>query len=97
MKKCKNCGKEMVSASDFANNDINSEYCSICMKKDGTVRTYAEFKSIMAVHLLTSEGKELSKQLGLDPANNQEEAEKLAEWVMNIMSKNVPELKNLSK
>lgn len=94
MKKCKNCGKEMQKAEDFANQDINSDYCKICVKKDGSLRTYDEFKNIMIVHLLTSEGKKLTEQLGLEPATTQEEAEKLADWVMNIMAEHTPELKN---
>ena len=94
MKKCKNCGHEMLKPDDFANQDPNSEYCSTCMKKDGTLRTYDEFREIMVVHLLTSEGRKLTEQLKLEPAKNREEAEKLADWVMNLMAEHTPELKN---
>lgn len=92
MKKCKNCGREMLKYEDYANKDLNSENCSICVKKDGKLRTYSDFKNIMVVHLLTREGKELAEKLGFSPATTQEEAEKLADWVMKTMAENVPEI-----
>lgn len=92
MKKCKNCGREMLKYEDFANKDLASEYCNICVKKDGKLRTYSDFRNIMVVHLLTKEGKELAEKLGFTPATTQNEAEKLADWVMKTMAENVPEI-----
>ena len=92
MNKCENCGREMEAVEDYANGDANATFCKVCLKKDGSLRTYKEFRNILVVHLLTKEGKELTKQLGFEEATTQEEAEKLSDWVMKTMSDNVPEI-----
>jgi len=97
MKKCKNCGKELIDKKDFANNDTNSEYCNVCLKSDGSLRSFDDFKNIMISFLLTKEGQDLTKKLGFDTPKNESDAKSLADRVMAIMSRNIPELNNIKK
>lgn len=95
MKNCKNCGREMVNPADFGKGDTNSDYCNFCLKEDNNLRTFKEYRNLMVIHVLTSEGKKLTEQLGMKPAETQEDAEKLADWIMDEMVKNSPAMKAL--
>jgi late competence protein required for DNA uptake (superfamily II DNA/RNA helicase) len=95
MIKCNNCGREMTKIEEFANSDLTSKYCRFCLKPDGDLRTFEEYKELMALNALTDEGKELARKVGLKPAETKEEADKQAEWVLSHLVENLPEMKIL--
>ncbi|PID29116.1 MAG: hypothetical protein CR982_03670 [Candidatus Cloacimonadota bacterium] len=97
MIKCDNCGREMTKVQEFANSDLTSKYCSFCLKPNGDLRSFGEYKELMSLNALTDEGKELARKVGLKPAETREEADKQADWVLSQLVENLPEMKKLKE
>ena len=97
MIKCKNCGREMNKIEEFANGDLTSKYCRFCLKPDGDLRTFQEYKELMSLNALTDEGKELARKVGLKAAETKEEADVQADWILAQLVENLPEMRELKE
>ncbi len=56
MKTCIACGMPMKSASDFAMNDPNKDYCVHCARPDGTMHSFEEKKAGMTEFIIKTQG-----------------------------------------
>lgn len=58
MKQCIACGMPMKNTEDFANGDVDKEYCRYCARPDGSMQTYDEKLKSLTNFIINTQGLE---------------------------------------
>lgn len=56
MKQCIACGMPMKNSEDFANGDLEKEYCRYCARPDGTMQSYDEKLNSLTNFIVRTQG-----------------------------------------
>ncbi len=56
MKQCIACGMPMKESRDFAEGDIQKDYCKFCARPDGTMQSYDEKLQALTGFIVRTQG-----------------------------------------